>query len=102
VRIIGESALKNWARIYPDAASWLRNWTKIAGGARWSSIRDVRTSYPHADGAAVKSGKVATIFNVAGNRYRMITAIHYNREIIFVMMFLTHAEYSKGLWKDRL
>ena len=102
MRIIGESSLKAWARRYPDAATWLKNWARVVQGAEWENLSEVRTSYPHADGVKVKSGRDATVFNVAGNKYRLITAIHYNRGVIFTMMFLTHAEYSKDSWKDRL
>lgn len=102
VRIIGESALKDWARRYPDAAGWLRNWAKCVQGAAWSNLGEVRGTYPHADGVKVASGKDATVFNVSGNKYRLITAMHYNRGIVFVMMFLTHAEYSRERWKTRL
>jgi mRNA interferase HigB len=94
--------MKQWAEKYPDAANWLANWVKIVRGAQWSSLQDVRRAYPHADGVEVESRKVATVFNVNGNKYRFITAIHYNRGVIFAMMFLTHAEYSKNRWKDNL
>jgi mRNA interferase HigB len=50
----------------------------------------------------VKSGNTATVFNIVGNRYRLITAIHYNRQMIFLMMVLTHAEYSTDKWKEIL
>ncbi|MCE5277893.1 MAG: type II toxin-antitoxin system HigB family toxin [Planctomycetaceae bacterium] len=40
--------------------------------------------------------------NIAGNKYRLITAIHYNRQLAFTLMVLTHAEYAKGKWKDVL
>jgi mRNA interferase HigB len=102
MRIIGESAVKQWATRYPDAATWLKNWLTITQGADWANLAEVRQSYPHADAVKVNSGHDATVFNVAGNKYRLITAIHFNRRAVFAMIFLTHAEYSKHLWKVKL
>ena len=42
------------------------------------------------------------VFNVGGNKYRLIVAIHYNVGLVFVLRTLTHAEYSKGTWKESL
>jgi len=42
------------------------------------------------------------VFNIAGNRYRLLTAIHYNMRKVFVLRFLTHAEYTRETWKDAL
>ena len=63
---------------------------------------DARKTFPHADQVKVKSGRTVTVFNVRGNEFRLITAIHYDRRKVFVLNFLTHAEYSKDTWKNRL
>ena len=49
---------------------------------------------------AVKSGKTATVFNIKS--FRLITAIHYNRQIVYILLFLTHTEYERGQWKNTL
>ena len=58
--------------------------------------------YPAVDGVKVKSGREATIFNIRGNKCSHITAIHYNTQAVYVMRFLTHAEYGKDTWKNSL
>lgn len=63
---------------------------------------DVRKLYPTADAVTVRSNKVVTVFNTGGNKYRLIVAIHYNTGKIFVLRFLTHPEYDRGAWKERL
>ncbi len=40
-----------------------------------------------------------TVFNIAGNKYRMIVVIHFNRGLVFVRHILTHGEYDRGAWK---
>ena len=40
-----------------------------------------------------------TVFNVGGNKVRVIAAIHYNRKRIYIRAVLTHDEYDRGRWK---
>lgn len=69
--------------------------------ADWQSLRDVRQAYPHADGVKVASGNTITVFNVAGNKYRLIVSIKYKYGMVYIRDFLTHAAYGKEAWKQR-
>ena len=88
-----------WAR-HRDAQIPLTQWLTKTSAARWQNIDDVRQTYPHADAVKVASGATVTVFNIKGNAYRLIVAIHYNTQIVFIRDFLTHAEYDKNQWKD--
>ena len=70
--------------------------------ADWSNFVDVRQMFVHADPVVVKSGNTATVFNIRGNRYRLITAIHYNTGKVYILRFLSHADYDKDKWKAEL
>ena len=70
--------------------------------AEWTCLTDVRCTFGHADAVRVKSGRMVVVFNIKGNDFRLITAIHYNVSKVFVLRFLTHAEYSKDGWKEEL
>lgn len=96
MRVITRRRLREFADAYPDASDALFVWLDAARQAEWHSIVDVRERFPHADLVAQK-----VVFNIRGNTYRLITAIHFNRGIVFVREFLTHAEYDRGTWKDR-
>jgi mRNA interferase HigB len=50
----------------------------------------------------VASGNPVVVFNVCGNHFRLVCAIHYNNGKVFLLRFLTHAEYDKNRWKDEL
>jgi mRNA interferase HigB len=102
VRIIRGGTVKNWAAAFPDAAESLAAWLKNANEARWRNLAEVRRVYPHADLVTVGSQRTVVVFNIRGNRYRLVTAIHYNRQIIYTLRLMTHAEYSKHRWKDTL
>jgi len=76
-------------------------WYSVAKAARWRTLAETRASFRHADQVTVESGRTVTVFNL-GDAYRLITAIHYNKERIYILRVLTHAEYDKGTWKDTL
>lgn len=102
MRIITRKRLREYADRFADAGTALAAWARVAAAARWRSLDDLRMTYPHADAVRVASGREATVFNIRGNRYRLITAIHYDRQRMYLMRFLTHAEYNKDTWKDTL
>ncbi|SRR5260370_31951429 len=102
MRIITRKRLREFAKRHPDAAEPLDKWYRVLRAAKWENLQDVRRVYPHADAVTVASGNAVTVFNLCGNKYRMIVAIHYNRQRVYVLRLLRHAEYSKNLWKDSL
>jgi mRNA-degrading endonuclease HigB of HigAB toxin-antitoxin module len=67
---------------------------------------DVRRTFPTADGVAVAAAGgltlVVTVFNIRGNKYRLITAINYPDAVVTVLFFLTHAQYDSDRWKGQL
>jgi mRNA interferase HigB len=62
----------------------------------------VRRTFPRADLVTVSSERTVVIFNIGGNKYRLITAIPSNTRKVFVLRFLTHAEYDSQGWKEDL
>ena len=61
----------------------------------FSSFAEIRALFPAAD----QVGKV-TVFNIGGNKARLVAAIHYNRRRVYIRAVLTHAEYETGTWKE--
>jgi len=102
VRIIKPSRIREYAKKYADAATSLERWLKEVKRAEWQNVLEVRRLYPSADVLKVASGSPVTVFNIGGNKYRLIVAFHYNRQIVFILLFLTHAEYDKEKWKEQL
>ena len=102
VRLIKRSTLLHYASRFPKANRALNDWAQMVLSGKWQNLVETRRMFPHADQVKVKSGKVVTIFNVCGNDFSLITAIHYDRQKVFVLNFLTHTEYSRDQWKNRL
>ena len=101
MHIITKKRLSDAARKYPNAKSKIAFWYAVAKAATWINLVETRKSFRHADQVSVKSDRTVTIFNLS-NDHRLITAIHYNRKKIFILLILTHAEYDKGKWKENL
>jgi len=98
MHVISRKKLLEAARKHRDLAMQLDAWYRTAKAARWESLADVRRVYPHADGVRVREA-VYTIFNLCGNRYRLIAEAFFADRTILVRRVLTHAEYSKEEWK---
>ena len=100
MRVISLKRLREFWEQHADAEQALRAWYKSVVGAEWKSLQDARATYPHADGVETKSGETLTIFNICGNKYRLIARIRYDYQLVNIRIVLTHAEYDKGSWKE--
>jgi mRNA interferase HigB len=98
--VISVKPLREFWQRHPDAEDALRLWHKIAVHAQWSSLRDARQDYPHADGVRAKGGETLTVFNICGNKYRLVARIRCDFQLVNVRAVLTHEEYHEGKWKE--
>ena len=100
MRVISLKLLRAFWEDYPDAEQPLRQWYKTTMHARWGTLKDARRTYPHADGVRTRGGDTLTVFNIGGNKYRLIARIRYDYQRVNVRTVLTHAEYNVGRWKE--
>jgi mRNA interferase HigB len=94
MRIIKRGALVQFWERHPDAKASLESWYGVVRGATWQTPVEMKQIYPNADLVGRR-----TIFNIAGNKYRLIARVNYQTQRVFVLHILTHAEYDKGGWK---
>ena len=102
MRIVKEKFLSDAAEQYPKAVKYLAAWTKPVRAATWQNMADVRRCYGSADVVHVRSGKPVIVFDVCGDTYRLIVAMHFNSQMAYTLRFLTDAEYDRDDWKDAL
>jgi len=95
MHIISKKKLRDFWDRYPRAKSALDAWYQIAKKARWENFADVRAAFNAAD----RVGRFV-VFDIGGNKFRLIAVIHFNRGKLFIRHVLTHAEYDEGKWKD--
>jgi mRNA interferase HigB len=101
MRIITVKRLREYARLHPTIARTLDHWTALILEGEFANRVALRRVLPTADQLTVKSGRTVTIFNIT-NHYRLITAIHYNHQVVFILLLLTHNEYDRAHWKKNL
>jgi len=95
MHLISRKKLREFWNAHRDAISSLQSWCKIVENAEWHSFTDVHAVYASAD----QVGRF-TVFNIGGNKYRLIAVIHFNRSKLYVRHVLTHKEYDNGNWKN--
>jgi len=95
MHVITRKRLLDFARAYPACASGLESWYRIVKHGGFSNFAELRRVFPGAD----QVGRF-TVFNIGGNKARLIAAVHYGAQRIYVRHVLTHAEYDRGKWKE--
>ena len=94
MHIISKKVLRQFWGKYPDSQIPLTRWFKIVDRESFSNFASLRSVFPSVD----QVGDL-TVFNIGGNKYRLITSVHFNRDKIYIRHVLTHLEYDKGGWK---
>lgn len=90
MRVIGRKVLEGFGKKHSQARRPLDAWYTVTKDAVWASLIEVRKVYPATD---YVNG--VTVFNISGNKYRLIARIHYKQRIVGIESVLTHAEYTK-------
>lgn len=93
MRIIAVSTLRDfWTQAgRGDAEQPLRAWVHVVRAADWSKPTDVKQMFRSAD--ILRNGRA--IFDIGGNKYRLVASIHYRGKRVYVRFIGTHAAYDK-------
>ena len=102
MRIIALKRIREYMAAHARARVSLEEWVAKTQSANWKNLGELRATFPKADVVKVASGREVVVFNIGGNAFRMIGAVHFRTGIVFVLRFMTHAEYSKDARKDTL
>ena len=95
MHVITRKRLNDFAAVHPDVKSGLQHWYRLMKSGEFRTFAELRATFPSAD----QVGGL-TVFNIGGNKARLIAAIHYNRQKIYIRAVLTHVEYDEGTWKE--
>ncbi len=91
MRIIARRTLREFWERHPDAEQTLRAWYYDVQGAVWKSLSDIKRAYANA--SIVGHNRV--VFNIKGNRYRLVAAINFSYQICYIRFVGTHQEYDR-------
>ena len=85
----------------------LESWLKMIKGSAWANPGDVKSTFgKRVDFVQTRgTGQTVAVFDVGGNKYRIIAAIHYlskhyEKGRVYILQVMTHAEYDEDKWKD--
>ncbi len=95
MHIITRKRLLEFAKKHPDCSTALESWYRIVKRTDFNSFSDLRQTFPRADTVAN-----LTVFDIGGNKARLVAAIHYNAHGIYIRHVLTHKEYDRGSWRE--
>jgi mRNA interferase HigB len=94
VRIISKAAIREFSEQHEDALEPLMYWYRVTKRAQWANLAAVRVDFRHADLV-----DKYTVFNIGGNKYRLIVSIKYRWHVVYVRRILTHSDYEREKWK---
>jgi len=95
MHVITRKRLNEFAEKYPETENALADWYRLIKQNDFSNFAELQMMFASAD----KVGNL-TVFNVGGNKVRLISAIHYNRKKVYIRAVLTHKEYDAEKWKE--
>ncbi len=90
MRVISNKALTDFAALHPASEDPLQAWRRIVEASTFRGFAELRRTFNSVD----RVGDFY-VFDIGGNKYRLITAIHFNRQVIFIRHVFTHAQYDK-------
>lgn len=91
MRVIAVSTLRDFWELHPDAEQPLKAWFEEVTKASWAQPSDIKAQYGNA--SILKNRRV--VFNIKGNDYRLIVAITYRLQVVYVKFVGTHKEYDE-------
>jgi mRNA interferase HigB len=94
MHIVSHAKIVQAQIVYPTCYSALDQWYRLTKRVVWRSFADVKACFPATDKVGDKY-----VFDIGGNKLRLIAAIHFNVGKVFIRAVLTHSEYDKGGWK---
>ena len=95
MKIISNSALRAFAAQHPQAQVPLQGWRRVIEKNRFDTWAALKAAFNTVD----KVGDLV-VFNVGGNKYRLIAHIRFEKQIVYIKAVLTHTEYDRGGWKS--
>lgn len=91
MRVFAKKILREFWGKHKDSEEQLKTWHKEASKATWTNPSDIKSGYAKA--SILKSSRV--VFNICGNKYRLIVEINYKRQWVFIRFIGTHNDYDK-------
>ena len=95
MHVITKRRITEAKQLYPECKSALDGWFKIIKDNEFEEFAELKATFNSVD-------KVddLIVFNIGGNKLRLIVSIHFNRQKLYIRHILPHKEYDKNKWKE--
>jgi len=94
MHVVSHKAIRIFSETHADSRNALDRWYRVVKRAVWNNYADVKLLFNTAD-----SVPPYMIFDIGGNKYRLIAQINFSRKVLFIRGIMTHKDYVKGGWK---
>ena len=95
MKVISNSALRAFAAGHPRAEAALQGWRRVIEKNRFANWAELKAAFNTVD----KVSDLA-VFDIGGNKYRLVAYLRFDKQIVYVKAVLTHHDYDKGAWKS--
>ncbi|NVZ08085.1 type II toxin-antitoxin system HigB family toxin [Allochromatium humboldtianum] len=94
MKVISNSALRAFAADHPQAEAPLQGWRRVIEKNRFSNWAELKATFNSVDSVGD-----LVVFDIGGNKYRLIAYIRFEKQILYIKAVLTHQDYDRGTWK---
>lgn len=94
MKLISNKMLREFAELHPNAEQSLQDFRHLIEHCTYGSFGQLKATFASVD----KVGE-RFVFNIGGNKYRLIAAIAFQAQLVWVKAVLTHEQYDKGEWR---
>lgn len=89
--VISKTIIVKFGQAYADSAKPLNDWWRITKGRQWQSLKDIKKDF----GSVDYVGNDRYIFNIKGNKYRLVAMIFFDIRTVYIRYIGTHADYDR-------
>ena len=91
MRIFTEQVLKEYIAVRPEVKTALQEWVMIEKQSQWTCFADIKATFNSVDSI----GNQRYVFNIKGNKYRLVVVIKFTIKFVYIRFIGTHTEYDK-------
>ena len=95
MHVITKKRIKEAMQLFPHSANSLEGWLKIISRNHFKNFAEIKNTF----GSVDKVGAL-TVFDIGGNKVRLIASIHFNRQRVYIRRILSHADYDQNNWQE--
>lgn len=89
--ILSKAIINEFITREPRATEALLQWYRSAKAAEWSNFQNIKKTFNSVDAV----GNDRFVFNIKGNKYRLVAVIHFNTRTVYIVFLGNHSEYDK-------